>query len=208
MLTYYFEGITDLWSCVIPLSATSPGCCPCVSITRNFAARCNELSCLFRTGCHGSSDYMKSLRGNYVHSCKSWRGSDVSRVRVRCANWRLAPPQRTSRQNAVNRISVCVSQRNALRLWCTADMLCPEASVQADPPPWLQSARAFLSRQCDAAPQLSPRLFSLPTWRLWTPQTENLGSQGTLHESRPAAFPVWWFRASTGRGERAAAGRQ
>lgn len=103
---------------------------------------------------------------------------------------------------------LCVSQRNAFRLWCTADMLCPEASVQTDPPPWLQSSRAFLSRQRYAAPQLSPHLFSLPTWWLWTPQPENLGSQGTLHESRPAAFPVWWFRASIGRGERSAAGRQ
>lgn len=104
---------------------------------------------------------------------------------------------------------MCVYQWNALRLWRAYDMLCPEASVQADPPPWLQSSYSFFgSRSEYAALRLSPHIFSLSAWRLRAPQAENLGSEGTLHERRPAAFTVWCFRASTGGGECAAAGRQ
>lgn len=117
--------------------------------------------------------------------------------------------QRTLQPYTINCIVVCVSQRNAHRLWCASDMLCPKASVQADPPPWLQSSHSFfMSRSEYAALHLSPHLFSLPTWRLWAPPAESLGSEGTLHERKPAAFTVWCFRASTGGGECAVAGRQ
>lgn len=117
--------------------------------------------------------------------------------------------QRTLQPYTINCIVVCVSQRYAHRLWCASDMLCPKASVQADPPPWLQSSHSFfMSRSEYAALHLSPHLFSLPTWRLWAPPAESLGSEGTLHERKPAAFTVWCFRASTGGGECAAAGRQ
>lgn len=114
----------------------------------------------------------------------------------------------TSQQNSINCIFVCVFQRTALRLQCTSDMLCPETSVQADPPPRLRSSHIFPSRQWYAALHLSSHLFSLSTWRLWAGQPENLGSEGTLHESKPAAITVWCFRASVGRGECVAAGRQ
>lgn len=121
----------------------------------------------------------------------------------------LATLERTSQQYPINCIVVCVSQRNALRLWCASDVLCPEAPVQADPPPWLQSSHAFvMSRSEYAALQFSPHIFCLSTWRLWAPPAENLGSEGTLHERRPAAITVWCFRASTGGEECAAAGRQ
>lgn len=120
----------------------------------------------------------------------------------------LATLQRPSQQYTVNCIVVCVFQRNALGLWCASDMLCPEASVQADPRPWLQSAHSFMSRSEYAALHLSPHLFSLPTWQLRAPPAENLGSEGTLHERKPAALTVWCFRASVGGGECAVAGRQ
>lgn len=121
----------------------------------------------------------------------------------------LATLERTPQQYPINCIVVCVSQRNALRLWCASDVLCPEAPVQADPPPWLQSSHAFvMSRSEYTALHLSPHIFCLSTWRLWAPPAENLGSEGTLHERRPSAITVWCFRASAGGEECAAAGRQ
>ncbi len=106
-------------------------------------------------------------------------------------------------------VYVFPSQRKVFRLRCSCGVLCPEAPVQTDPAPWLQSPH-FLSRPRPryAASQHSRCLLSLPTWWLRSPLPEDSGPEGTLHEIRPAAFPVWCFRASVGWGERVATGHQ
>lgn len=106
-------------------------------------------------------------------------------------------------------VCVFLSQWKVFRLWCSCGMLRPEAAVQTDPALWLQSPRfLFLSRPEYPTPHLSWCLFSLPTRWLRSPSAEDDGSEGTLHESRPTAFPVWRFRASVRWGERVATGHQ
>lgn len=101
------------------------------------------------------------------------------------------------------------SQRKVFRLWRSCGVLRPEAPVQTDPAPWLQRPRFLIrSRPRCPASRLSWCLLSLHAWWLRSPSPENVGPEGTLHESRPAAFPVWCFRAAIGWGERVATGHQ
>lgn len=99
---------------------------------------------------------------------------------------------------------VCVlsSQRKVFRLWCSCGLFRPEASLQTDPAPWFQSSHLLvLSRSGNPTFHPSWCLFSLPVRWLWSHSPEDGGPERTLHESRPATFPVWCLRASAGWGE-------
>lgn len=111
---------------------------------------------------------------------------------------------------AISHTSHISPQWKEFGLWRSGGVLRSEAPVQADPAPWPWSLGFLLPLSAPKYPTLhfSRCLLSLPTWWPWRHQAEDRGSEGTFHENRPAAFPVCYFRASIGWGERVATGHQ
>lgn len=109
----------------------------------------------------------------------------------------------------------CVSrQGKELRGRCPYHVFCPEEPIQTDPAPRRRGAGLLLLFLLLSGPQcvtlhLCWCLLPLSAWRLWSDQAEDRVSDGALHESGPAAFPVWYSPASVGgRGERVATEHQ
>lgn len=113
--------------------------------------------------------------------------------------------------SVLNTCTICVLlfQGKVFGLWCSCGMFCSEAPVQADPPPRLQSPVCFFAR-------IPPGHLLFFTWCLFYLSARwlrlHLPAAGdparSLHEGRPAPFPVRCFRASLKWGECAHSGHQ